>query len=150
MCEYVFKQKLEVKLLSRVQLFVIPWTVAYQAPPSMEFSIQEYLLEWVAVSSSRGSSRPRDRTCVSSASCWGPRRLPAVFRLKPFAFAIPGPETPPPAELPFHPGLCLLAGYISSPVASPVKPPLLPKAVIFTCCVHPVRACAILPHHLLH
>ena len=32
----------EVKLLSRVQLFAIPWTVAYQAPPSMEFSRQEY------------------------------------------------------------------------------------------------------------
>ena len=31
-----------VKLLSRVQLFVILWTVAYQAPPSMEFSRQEY------------------------------------------------------------------------------------------------------------
>ena len=27
---------------SRVQLFAIPWTVAYQAPPSMEFSRQEY------------------------------------------------------------------------------------------------------------
>ena len=32
----------EVKLLSRVQLFVTPWTVAYQAPPSMGFSRQEY------------------------------------------------------------------------------------------------------------
>ena len=31
-----------VKSLSRVQLFVIPWTVAYQAPPSTEFSRQEY------------------------------------------------------------------------------------------------------------
>ena len=31
-----------VKLLSRVWLFVIPWTVAYQAPLSMEFSKQEY------------------------------------------------------------------------------------------------------------
>ena len=31
-----------VKLISRIQLFVIPWTVAYQAPPSMEFSRQEY------------------------------------------------------------------------------------------------------------
>ena len=31
-----------MKLLSRVRLFVIPWTVAYQAPPSMEFSRQEY------------------------------------------------------------------------------------------------------------
>ena len=31
-----------VKLLSRVQLFVTPWTVAYQAPPSMGFSKQVY------------------------------------------------------------------------------------------------------------
>ena len=32
----------EVKSLSRVQLFAIPWTVAYQAPPSLGFSRQEY------------------------------------------------------------------------------------------------------------
>ena len=32
----------EVKSLSRVQLFAIPWTVAYQAPLSMQFSRQEY------------------------------------------------------------------------------------------------------------
>ena len=32
----------EVKLLSHVQLFVIPLTVAYLAPPSMEFSWQQY------------------------------------------------------------------------------------------------------------
>ena len=31
-----------VKLLSHVQLFATPRTVAYQAPPSMEFSRQEY------------------------------------------------------------------------------------------------------------
>ena len=31
-----------MKLLSRVRLFVTPWTVAYQAPPSMERSRQEY------------------------------------------------------------------------------------------------------------
>ena len=31
-----------MKSLSRVQLFVTPWTVAYQAPPSMGFSRQEY------------------------------------------------------------------------------------------------------------
>ena len=31
-----------MKLLSRVQLFSTPWTIAYQAPPSMEFSRQEY------------------------------------------------------------------------------------------------------------
>ena len=31
-----------VKLLSRVRLFAILWSVAYQASPSMEFSRQEY------------------------------------------------------------------------------------------------------------
>ena len=31
-----------MKLLSCVRLFAIPWTVAYQAPSSMEFSRQEY------------------------------------------------------------------------------------------------------------
>ena len=31
-----------MKLLSRVRLFVTPWTVAYQAPLSMGFSRQEY------------------------------------------------------------------------------------------------------------
>ena len=32
----------EVKSLSCVRLFVTPWTVAHQAPPSMGFSRQEY------------------------------------------------------------------------------------------------------------
>ena len=32
----------EVRSLSRVRLFVTPWTVAYRAPPSMGFSRQEY------------------------------------------------------------------------------------------------------------
>ena len=32
----------EVKSLSSVRLFVIPWTIAYQPPPSMGFSRQEY------------------------------------------------------------------------------------------------------------
>ena len=32
----------EVKSLSRVRLFATPWTVAYQAPPSMGFSRQRY------------------------------------------------------------------------------------------------------------
>ena len=35
--------KVKIKLLSHVQLFVTPWTVAYQASPSMGFSRQEYL-----------------------------------------------------------------------------------------------------------
>ena len=31
-----------MKSFSRVRLFVTPWTVAYQAPQSVEFSRQEY------------------------------------------------------------------------------------------------------------
>ena len=31
-----------MKLLSRVQLFATPWTIACQAPPSMGFSKHEY------------------------------------------------------------------------------------------------------------
>ena len=37
-----WKWKVKVKWLSRVQLLVTPWTAAYQAPPSMGFSRQEY------------------------------------------------------------------------------------------------------------
>ena len=35
-------ERKKVKSLSHVQLFATPWTVAYQAPPSMQFSRQEY------------------------------------------------------------------------------------------------------------
>ena len=101
------KWKVKVKSLSRVRLLATPWTAAYQAPPSMGFSRQEYwsgvplpfpymslytvkvkvtqlcptlcnpmdctvhgilqvrILEWAAVSFSRASSQPRDRTQVS-------------------------------------------------------------------------------------
>ena len=37
----VWRDIVKVKSLSRVRLFVTPWTVAYQAPPSMGFSRQE-------------------------------------------------------------------------------------------------------------
>ena len=37
-----WKWKVKVKSLSRVQLLATPWTVAYQAPPSMRFPRQEY------------------------------------------------------------------------------------------------------------
>ena len=33
---------MKVKSFSHVQLLVTPWTAAYQAPPSMGFSRQEY------------------------------------------------------------------------------------------------------------
>ena len=37
-----WKWKVKVKLFSRVWLLATPWTAAYQAPPSMGFSKQEY------------------------------------------------------------------------------------------------------------
>ena len=44
---------------------VTPWTVACQAPLSMDI-LQARILEWVAISFSKGSSQPRDRTQVSA------------------------------------------------------------------------------------
>ena len=38
-----------------------PWTIAYQSLLSMGIP-QARILEWIAMPSSRGSSRPRDRT----------------------------------------------------------------------------------------
>ena len=49
---------------SYVRLFVTPWTVACQAPLSTA-----RILEWVAMSSSRGSSRLGDQTHISYGSC---------------------------------------------------------------------------------
>ena len=60
----MIRLKWKVKLLSCVWLFATPWTVAYQAPPSMGF-FQARVLEWIAISFSRGSSWPRNRTRVS-------------------------------------------------------------------------------------
>ena len=49
---------------SHVQLLPTLWTAACQAPPSMGF-FQARILEKVAMSSSRGSSQPRDQTHAS-------------------------------------------------------------------------------------
>ena len=62
--------------LSRVRLFATPRTVACQTPESPVHGIlQARVLEWIAISSSRGSSRAGDRTCVSCGSCIGGRIL---------------------------------------------------------------------------
>ena len=45
-------------VLSCIWLFEAPWTVVCQAPVSMDFSRQR-IMEWVAISYSRGSARPR-------------------------------------------------------------------------------------------
>ena len=46
---------MKVKSLSRVRLFTTPWTAAYQAPPSMGFSRQEY---WSGVPSPSPENMP--------------------------------------------------------------------------------------------
>ena len=40
--KWKWKWTVKVKSISRVRLLVTPWTTAYQAPPSMGFSRQEY------------------------------------------------------------------------------------------------------------
>ena len=61
------KWKVKVKSLSRVRLFATPWTVAYQAPPSMGFSRQEY---WSGVPSpSPFNSILNFNNCSESLSC---------------------------------------------------------------------------------
>ena len=54
------------------------------SPPgsSVHGILQARILEWVAISSSRGSSRPRDRTCIS---CLAGGFLPTEPPGKPFA-----------------------------------------------------------------
>ena len=47
-----------------LQLFVTPWTVAHQAPLSIEI-LQARVLEWVAMPSYRGFSQARDQIQVS-------------------------------------------------------------------------------------
>ena len=49
---------------SCIWLLATPWTVDCQAPLSMGI-LQARILEWVAMSSSRGSSQPRDWTQIS-------------------------------------------------------------------------------------
>ena len=57
-----------VQSFSRVQLFVTPYS-----PPgsSVHGILQARKLEWVAITSSRGSSQPRDQTCIFCDSCIG-------------------------------------------------------------------------------
>ena len=54
---------------SHVKLFATPWTTALRVPVHGIF--QARMLEWAAISSSRRSSQPRDRTHVSNVSCIG-------------------------------------------------------------------------------
>ena len=67
---------------SEVRFFASPWPLAHQAPLSMEFS-QTRILEWVAISYSRGPPQPRDGTCNS---CITGRLYILSHEGSPFAF----------------------------------------------------------------
>ena len=70
------------------------------SPPgsSVHRILQARILEWVAISFSRGSSRPRDRTHVSCVSCIGRQVL---YHLQPFKHLdwsyMRYPESEPPS-----------------------------------------------------
>ena len=55
-------------VLSCTQVFAALWTMAHPGS-SVHGIFQARILEWVAISSSRGSSQPRDQTHVSFISC---------------------------------------------------------------------------------
>ena len=84
----------EVKSLSCVRLFVTPWTVSLPGS-SVHGILQARLLEWVAISFSRGSSRPRDRTQVSCVAgrhfnLWATREAPGGCTICPQVLQAPG------------------------------------------------------------
>ena len=64
------RKRKKVKSLSRVRLFAAPWTAAYQAPPSMGFSRQEY---WSGVPSpSPQSGEPGGNPGMGHSQCKDP------------------------------------------------------------------------------
>ena len=70
----------KMKSLSRVRLFVTPRTIACS---SVHGIFQVRLLEWVAISFSKGSSQPRDQTRVSCTAgslftIWATREIKAT------------------------------------------------------------------------
>ena len=78
--------KKKVKSLSSVRLFATPWTIAYQAPPSMGFSRQEYW-SWLLFSSPGYPPNPgiKPRSSALQADAlpseppgkpWNSRRVP--------------------------------------------------------------------------
>ena len=60
------KLKVKVKSLSSVGLFATPWTAAYQAPPSMGFSRQEYWSGVPLPSPDYGSTSPYTLTLLDA------------------------------------------------------------------------------------
>ena len=62
-------------MLSHVQLFATPRATVQPPRLSVQGIFQAGVLEWVAISFSLESSRPRDQTCISCISCIGRQGL---------------------------------------------------------------------------
>ena len=85
-----WKWKAKVKLLSCVWLLATPWTAAYQAPPSMGFSRQEYWSGLPLPSPVHGSEKWKWSHSVGSDPQW-PHGLQPTRFLRPWDF--PGKST---------------------------------------------------------
>ena len=86
-----WKWKVKVKLLSHAQLLTTSWTAAYQAPPSMGFSRQEYwrgfhfLLQGIYLTQKSNLSLPHWRQILYPLSYLGStswRYLPITEKMK--------------------------------------------------------------------
>ena len=70
-CHYLlhaWKWKVKVKSLSRVRLLATPWTAAYQSPPSMGFSREEY---WSGLPlPSPGQRTVHHNSVLKTGCCW--------------------------------------------------------------------------------
>ena len=73
-----WKRKVKVKSLLRVRLFATPWTAAYQAPPSMGFSRQEY---WSGMPSPSPSGWLNTLNLKQINSPWNTQTLPYIHKL---------------------------------------------------------------------
>ena len=79
---FMKERKWKCYLLSCIWLFATPWAVAHRS--SVHRILQARILEWVAISFSRGSSWPRDRMQVSHIegkffTIWTTREPPHTY-----------------------------------------------------------------------
>ena len=65
-----WKWKVKVKSLSRARLLATPWTTAFQAPPSMGFSRQEYWSGVPLPSPDNGVGDPQKREMLKTVWRW--------------------------------------------------------------------------------
>ena len=97
---YESESEIAWKSLSGVRFFATPWTVAYQAPPSMEFSRQEYWSELPFPSPGdlpNPGIEPRSPTFQAdtlTSELPGPQQSTDTVKSKPMIFQIITWQTP--------------------------------------------------------